>query len=411
MPKVNEQRVLNDLYNLRKIGAYKTGVHRPTLSEDDMRARRWLKDELCKIGHDAHIDGIANVIGFSPASGAKLLCGSHLETQNQAGWLDGALGVVYALEAARYLQESGEEFGVDVIAFSDEEGHFGELTGSNSLIGNVTEEMLDIAVDRTSGKKLRDALTDAGLAEMPRLTLDADRYVGIFEAHIEQGPSLENDDKRIGIVTSIVGSWQYKLKAYGAQNHAGTTRMDIRKDAGAALMRIYNAIFEKFPYSAGSRTVWTVGKINLQPGAPSIVPGFAEMLFQFRDDDEAILEKLNAILAEIISAENETGPCEVSLCLQGRSFPALMDENLQDLIEEAAEEAAPGQHVRMPSGAGHDARTISQILPASMMFIPSIDGISHHYTENSSDQDIALGANVYIDAVLRILKNHTSQLT
>ncbi|MEC7028255.1 MAG: M20/M25/M40 family metallo-hydrolase, partial [Pseudomonadota bacterium] len=238
-----------------------------------MRARRWLKDELGKIGHDAHIDGVANVIGFSPASGPKLICGSHLETQNHAGWLDGALGVVYALEAARYLQETGAEFGVDVIAFSDEEGHFGELTGSNSLIGNVTEDMLDNAVDRTSGKKLRDALSDNGLSDVPRVILDADRYVGMFEAHIEQGPSLENDNKRIGIVTSIVGSWQYKLTAIGAQNHAGTTRMDIRKDAGAALMRIYNAIFEKFPHAAGPRTVWTVGKISLEPGAPSIVPG------------------------------------------------------------------------------------------------------------------------------------------
>ena len=252
MPSVNEKRVLEDLYNLRKIGTYKTGVHRPTLTEDDMRARRWLKDELSKIGHDAQIDGIANVIGFSPASGPKLICGSHLETQNHAGWLDGALGVVYALEAARYLQETGAEFGVDVIAFSDEEGHFGELTGSNSLIGNVTEDMLDIAVDRTSGKKLRDALSDNGLSDVPRVILDADRYVGMFEAHIEQGPSLENDNKRIGIVTSIVGSWQYKLTAIGAQNHAGTTRMDIRKDAGAALMRIYNAIFEKI-----SARCWT----------------------------------------------------------------------------------------------------------------------------------------------------------
>ena len=145
-----------------------------------------------KIGHDAQIDGIANVIGFSPASGPEIdMWLSFRETQNHAGWLDGALGVVYALEAARYLQETGADFGVDVIAFSDEEGHFGELTGSNSLIGNVTEDMLDIAVDRTSGKKLRDALSDNGLSDVPRVILDADRYVGMFEAHIEQGPSLK----------------------------------------------------------------------------------------------------------------------------------------------------------------------------------------------------------------------------
>ena len=404
MVRANSDRVLRDLYELRQIGRYKTGVHRPTLSEDDMQARHWLRAALSGLGYDAHIDGIGNVIGYSPASGKKLLCGSHLETQNRAGWLDGVLGVVYALEAARALLDAGRtDIGVDVMAFADEESHFGAMLGSNSLIGNVSEAMIDEARDRTSGKPLRDALADAGLAGVPRAMLQAERYVGMFEAHIEQGPSLEADAQTIAIVTSIVGSRQFQITATGVQNHAGTTRMDIRKDAGAALMRIYHEIDTCFPVLARPRTVWTVGKIALDPGAPAVVPGFAEMIFQFRDTDPGLLDRLNATLEEIVAAENASGPCEVALCAQGRSEPALMDDAMQDSIEAAAESLAPGKHVRMPSGAGHDARTLSQKLPVAMMFIPSIGGVSHHYSEDTADADIAIGANVYVDAVRRIL--------
>ncbi|MEE2933640.1 MAG: hydantoinase/carbamoylase family amidase [Pseudomonadota bacterium] len=404
MPQVNVKRVLGDLYTLREIGKYKTGVHRPTLSDDDMKTRYWLREQLSKLRYDVHIDGVANVIGYSPTPGKKLLCGSHLETQNHAGWLDGALGIVYALEAARCLTESNKaDVGVDVMAFADEEGHFGELIGSNSLVGNLTDEMLDKARNRTDGTPLREALARAGLATAPRTLIDRERYVGMFEAHIEQGSSLEVDGNRIGIVTSIVGNWRFQITATGMQNHAGTTRMDMRKDAGAALMRIYNQIEQQFPLHAGSRTVWTIGKITLYPGAPSIVPGTAEMLFQFRDADENTLKHLKSLLEKIIQAEDNNGPCEISIEMRGRSNPALMDERMQCEIEAAAETSASGKHVRMPSGAGHDARTIAQVLPAAMMFIPSIGGISHHYAENTSDEDIALGAQVYVDAVTRIL--------
>ena len=139
------------------------------------------------IGHDTHIDGIANVIGYSSAPGRKMLCGSHLESQNRAGWLDGALGVVYALEAARAVVESGEkDAGVDVMAFADEEGHFGSMIGSNSLVGNMTEPMMDASKNRTTGEPLRDALDRAGFTG-PRASLDPSRYIGMLEAHIEQG--------------------------------------------------------------------------------------------------------------------------------------------------------------------------------------------------------------------------------
>src|SRR6185295_2409491 len=231
-------RVLADLNALRAIGAYKTGVHKPTFSEPHMRSLQWLAARLPEAHLTATIDGIGNVFGTSTKSGPKLLAGSHLESQNYAGWLDGPLGVVYALEAARVLNSDPDVKGaVEVAAWCDEEGHFGSFLGSRSYVGGVTDADIDAARDRTSGKTMRDALREAGLAGRPRVTVERGRHIGYLEAHIEQGDTLESSALAIGVVTSIVGIWQYRIRFAGEQNHAGTTRMAIRKDAGVALAR------------------------------------------------------------------------------------------------------------------------------------------------------------------------------
>ena len=286
-------RVLAALHALRTIGAYKTGVHKPTFSEPHMRSLQWLAARLPEAHLTATIDGIGNLLGTSTTSGPKLLAGSHLESQNYAGWLDGPLGVVYALEAARVLNSDPDVKGaVEVAAWCDEEGHFGSFLGSRSYVGGVTEAEIDAARDRTSGRAMRDALREAGLAGRPRVSVERGRHIGYLEAHIEQGQMLESAGLAIGIVTSIVGIWQYRINFVGEQNHAGTTRMSLRKDAGLALARFCVAIDDRFPALAGPRTVWTTGRITLDPGAPSIIPGAAEMLFQIRDDDPAVIERL-----------------------------------------------------------------------------------------------------------------------
>jgi beta-ureidopropionase / N-carbamoyl-L-amino-acid hydrolase len=231
-------RVLADLHALRGIGAYKTGVHKPTFSEPHMRSLEWLAQRLAEAGLAVTIDGIGNVLGTTKKSGPKLLAGSHLESQNFAGWLDGPLGVVYALEAARVINSDPSVNGaVEVASWCDEEGHFGQFLGSRSYIGGVTEAEIDAARDRTSGRTMREALRDVGLAGRPRAQAERGRHIGYLEAHIEQGQTLESGELKIGVVTSIVGIWQYRISFSGEQNHAGTTRMDVRKDAGLALAR------------------------------------------------------------------------------------------------------------------------------------------------------------------------------
>jgi beta-ureidopropionase / N-carbamoyl-L-amino-acid hydrolase len=401
---VDGARVLADLHALRGIGAYKTGVHKPTFSEPHMRSLQWLAERLPEAGLMATIDGIGNVLGTSTKPGPKLLAGSHLESQNYAGWLDGPLGVVYALEAARVINpDPNVNAAVDVAAWCDEEGHFGSFLGSRSYVGGVTDDEIDTARDRNSDRTMRDALRDAGLAGRPRATAERGRHIGYLEAHIEQGLTLESGGLSIGVVTSIVGIWQYRISFSGQQNHAGTTRMDDRKDSGVALARFCVAIDDRFPTLCGPRTVWTTGRITLDPGAPSIIPGRAEMLFQIRDDDPAVIERLEDLLRSVAAEAGAQGRCSVAVERLRTGAPAIMDASFQQAIEDASTAFAGGRSIRMPSGAGHDAQILATIMRAGMLFVPSIGGISHHWSENTGDADIVTGAEVFVEACRRLL--------
>jgi beta-ureidopropionase / N-carbamoyl-L-amino-acid hydrolase len=392
MATIDADRLLKDLYTVREIGKYKTGVHRPTYSPDDVKARHWLAQRFTDAGLESAIDGIGNVYGRDPRPGRKILTGSHIETQNHAGWLDGILGLIYGLETARALG-----WGIDVAAFADEEGHFTSFIGSRSFCGLLSEPEMDACTNRETDQSLRDALRQAGFSGRPRQKVEIARYRGYLEAHIEQGADLEDHHLRLGIVTGIVGSKRYRIEFHGQQNHAGTTRMSARKDAGTALVKFLAGIEESFPKLANPRTVWTAGDIKLDPGAPSIVPGRAELIFQWRDTDQATLDRLDEAFHAQLAATNK-GPCTATIAYQSVTVPAIMEPGLQSALAAAAEKHAPGLRQAMPSGAGHDAQIVSQVLPSAMLFIPSIGGISHHWTENTRDEDIVLGCQVFADA-------------
>jgi N-carbamoyl-L-amino-acid hydrolase len=408
MPTINGERLLGDLRRIADFGRYQTGVHRPHLSPQDVESRHWLVARMKEAGLEPVIDGIGTVIGKSPKTGPRILIGSHSDTQPRGGWLDGVMGVIYGLEVARALAEDPEtaHLAVDVASWADEEGHWGQMTGSRSFIGIFSEADIDKAKHRDEGTPMREALKAAGLEGVPREHLEEGRYRGYLEAHIEQGGLLEADEKRIGIVTAIVGIMQFRLTFSGIQNHAGTTPMPIRKDAGVAMMRLYNDVMDKFPAVAGPRSVWTVGKMVLEPGAPAIVPGRAEMVLQFRDADYKVLQAFEAKLMEIVADHQKNSPCKVECLNLSRTQPLVMDERFLEAIEESAAVHASEKHMRMPSGAGHDAQVIGLKMPAAMMFVPSIGGISHHFTENTHDADIVLGCQVFADATAKILKGN-----
>jgi N-carbamoyl-L-amino-acid hydrolase len=401
-PAIDGARLLADLHRLRGFGTYKTGVHRPTYTPVDMESRRWIAGRMREAGLDPEIDGIGNIIGRAPREAGdtrpRLLIGSHSETQNHAGWLDGALGVMYGLEVARVLPGH-----VDVASWADEEGHYGVFLGSRSYVGEVSEAEIDRARNTHTGTPMRDALRDAGLAGIPRATVEPGRYHDYLEAHIEQGDDLEARGLRIGVVTSIVGIWTFRVSFAGVQNHAGTTRMAIRKDAGVALVKLAEAAHRRFPEVAGPRSVWTIGRITLSPGAQSIVPGGAEMLFQMRDADPAVLAGMEAFLRDLVAQANDAGPCRATIENVFRSTPKLMEPAFLDALDRAAERHAPGLHQRMPSAAGHDSQILAQVMPAAMLFVPSIGGISHDVAEDTAADDIVLGCQVLATAAADIL--------
>ena len=392
MIPVDTDRFLADLQALRAFGAFRTGVHRPTYSPDDMAARHWLIERMAEAGLDPVMDGIGTVLGRHAGAGPKLLCGSHLESQNEAGWLDGALGVMAALALAR------AGLAVDVVAFADEEGHYGSFIGSRSFTGLLDEAEIDRLANRYHNKPLREALAEAGLAGRPRVELEAGRYQGFLEMHIEQGTVLESQGLQVGVVTGIVAIWQYRIVIEGQQDHAGGTTMAERRDAGLAAVRLLAWLDVEFPRHCAERTVWTVGRITLSPGAASIIPGRAEVLFQMRDMSGEVLERLEAVLRRGVQESNRRERCSAVLEVVSQSQPAPCDAMLQAALAEAAERVAPGRWTRLPSGAGHDAQYMARVMPSAMLFVPSIGGVSHHWAEDTVVEDLAAGVQVLAEA-------------
>jgi len=405
VPNINPLRLLDDLKRLRSFGATGPGVVRLALSPVDVEARRWLAGRMADAGLDATIDGVGTVFGRSRHPGPALLIGSHTDTQPTGGWLDGALGVICGLEIARAFAEADEtrHLAVDVASWSDEEGTFSGLLGSRSFVGEPVDEALRSAHNR-SGQRLADALAAAGLADVPRVRVERGRYAGYLEPHIEQGGRLEASGKALGVVTTIVGLRELRVRFTGQRNHAGTTPMSIRRDAGAALVAFIARMDEAFRALADADTVWTVGRIDLEPGSMSVVPGEASLYLQFRDSNAQRLHAMEAALAALVREFDARGPVRAELSSVDEPMqPVTMDAALQQHLARAAQALAPGQWVSMPSGAAHDAQLIAQHMPACMLFVPSIGGVSHDFIEDTAEAHIVLGAQVAAAAAASIL--------
>jgi N-carbamoyl-L-amino-acid hydrolase len=361
-------------------------------------------------GLDARIDGVGNVIGRSPNPAPALLIGSHSDTQPRGGWLDGALGVIYAIEIARALAENPAtaHLAVDAVSWMDEESTFLGCLGSRSFCG-VLDADDEARAKNSDGLLLSTALHEAGLSDIARGRLEPERYLGYLEAHIEQGPYLEESALDVGVVTSIVGIRGCTVRFVGAQNHAGTTPMDRRKDAGVALFDYAVNIRKIFQSLADERTVWTIGNARLEPGASSIIPGRAEMMLQFRDADEERLDRMEAAVSSLAEQATRDGVVTISVeSARTPIRPTIMDAALQQGIAGAAEALIPGRWMRMPSAAGHDPMVIAHHLPCAMLFIPSIHGISHDFAEDSKREDIVLGCQVLAQASEDLLLGATA---
>ncbi len=407
---INLDRLRSDHFELSEIGLNEEdrGIYRTAFSDADMEARRWLMRKLEGIGIEPHMDGAANVHGLlkHPDTDKRFVIGSHIDTVPCAGTLDGALGVLVALESLRCIQESGTNTGqgIEIVAFSDEEGRFGGMFGSEAYCGAITPESLQYYSD-LEDRTLAEAMTAQGLDPLKALEAkrDADLITGYLEVHIEQGPVLDKQRKQVGIVETITGLFKWLVRIRGEANHAGTTPMQMRRDAFLGLAEFANELPRILEENGSDHSRATIGKAQILPGAPNTVPGLVEFTLDVRDPSADNLDELGSALRKALSAIARRRDLMFDFEEQSFIQPVSCDEGIVSVLLGQAGELEL-DYLQMPSGAAHDAQMVASIAPIGMIFVPSKDGQSHSPAEWTDWDHIEAGANLALNTLTQLSK-------
>ena len=376
------------------------GSGRVAFSDADLAARDYLAGLMADAGLTTRIDFAGNLIGRREgrvAGMAPLVSGSHTDTVPNGGHYDGIVGVMSALEVARTLHETGTILAhpLEIIVWTNEEAG---KTGSRSMDGSVLgmEFELHALGDKTIGNGVRFLGGDPDrLAENARKPGAIAAYV---ELHVEQGAILDQEGISIGVVEGIVGIKRWNVTIDGFANHAGTTPMDQRRDALLAAAGFIIEVRRIITDSPG-RQVGTVGRIAAHPGAPNVIPGQVTLSLEIRDLD---MRKIDSLFAGIENAARVIGT-ETGTAFHFEQYyfspAAITDERISKLVEDSAS-ALGLSSMYLPSGAGHDAQSIAPLCPIGMIFVPSVDGISHAPGEFTSEQQITDGANTLLQTII-----------
>ncbi|MFZ0467789.1 MAG: Zn-dependent hydrolase [Thiogranum sp.] len=404
---INPERLRADIDKLASIGRREDqGIYRMAFSTGDMEARDWLRQRIEAAGLTFHQDGAANIharLGWQEGA-ASVISGSHIDTVPGAGHLDGALGVLCALESLRVLKEADTPLKrpVEAIAFSDEEGRFGGLFGSQAFAGQVTPEYLYNARD-LDGVTLVDAMAGHGLDAREALHAQRppDSIHAYVELHIEQGPVLDRQGVSVGIVDAITGLFKWQVTLTGASNHAGTTPMRLRTDAFQGLTEFASQVDRILEEHGGPASVATIGRVELLPGAANVVPGGAIFSLDVRDTDANILERLAEAFQRALAAIARRRGLMFEFEILSEIAPVPCAYTVRHAVEQSVE-ALGIEATHINSGAAHDAQVIASIAPAGMVFVPSKEGRSHSAAEWTAWRDIEAGANVLLNTLKRL---------
>lgn len=401
---ISLKRLQNDLLELSNIGKDDKGggITRVGFSREDMQARQWLLEKMRNINMDSYMDGAGNVIGRLQGNQSKcVMMGSHIDSVPNGGIFDGCLGVMAGLECCRVLQEIPQEERrpVEVIAFAEEEGRFGGMFGVQAFCGNVSLGWMDQAADE-NGNKLKDVMKSQGLN--PDEALKAQRDPGevraFLELHVEQGPMLERLKKPVGIVQGISGVFKWNIHFLGCANHAGTAPMDMRSDAFMGMADFAHEIPRIIAEEGTENSRLTVGSVELKPGYPHTIPGEAHFSLVGRDLDLNVMKALAGTCRKVLSAIARKHGLRFEYDEMSWLDPKPCHDEIQELFKQCCDDLGYESHL-MPSGAGHDTQFMCDFTRAGMIFVPSINGVSHAPDEWTHWSDIEIGANVLYEAV------------
>ena len=385
-------------------GTFADGVSRVAYSDADLKGREYVLGLMRTAGLEPRIDPAGNIFarraGIDPSL-PPILFGSHIDSVPSGGNFDGDLGSLAALGVLEACDRTGlrTRHPLEMVVWSAEEGvAFGRgLAGSRIVAGDIAPADLDAV---WNGLRRADAIRRIGGA--PDRIMDAVRSKGAhhlyLELHIEQGGTLHQSSTPVGVVQGIVAIHRYTAIVKGFGNHAGTTPMAERQDALLAASHLTIAVREIVTREAG-RQVGTVGRLDVSPNAPNVIPGEVQMTIELRDLSTEKLLALAAAIRQRAVDIARTTKTTIEIRDLSRNPPALADSNVQQLIGRAAESLGLGS-ATLPSGAGHDAQMMAQLGPMGMIFVPSVGGISHSPKELTRWEDCANGANVLLASVL-----------
>lgn len=402
--RVNRKRLLDTINVSSSIGTLENGgLNRLALTEEDKEMRnifvQWLQDEKLEV----RVDDFGNIYGRRKGkckNHPAVAVGSHLDTQPCGGRFDGVLGVLTALEVIRTLNENNIEtdYPIEIVNFTNEEGARFEppMLGSGGVVGEFTKDFIYSAKDN------EDISFQEALLKIKYMGEEKHRLGNIknfIELHVEQGPILENKNKLIGIVEGIQGISWLNVKVVGETNHAGPTPMENRKDALAPSAKMVTKVYEITNEIEGLKT--TVGKLNVKPNITNVIPGEVEFMIDVRHEDDEVRASAIDRLREQLSTIAIMNNVEVTISTDWHSDTVLFSSDVMDAISEAADLLGYSK-ARLFSGPGHDAKYISKIADTGMIFLPSINGISHNEKELTLEDDIEKGANVLLYTILKL---------
>jgi N-carbamoyl-L-amino-acid hydrolase len=370
-----------------------------------MAVRQWFEDEMRADGLTVRRDAVANLFGrYGASKGPCIMAGSHLDTVPEGGAFDGSLGTCIALECVRSMRDAGFEPAtpVEVVATAEEEGRFGGMLGSQTIAGKVTGDWIDKARD-ASGVTLVEAMRNQGLDAREALNAarDPGSVKGFLELHIEQGPVLESRDIPIGIAEAVSGVCNLLVTFTGTANHSGTTPMGMRADAFAGLVRFASQVDEIIGTHGSKTSRITIGKADVYPNFPHTIPGKTECTVNIRDTDPAIQNRLKDAVEKAAREAATAGGLGIDILQLSWLEPVRLDPGMVSVLKQEAD-ALGFENIVMPSGAGHDAQTMQSLCPSALVFVPSIGGISHSPAEYSRWDDIEKGAQLVLNALVRL---------